>query len=196
LLTTLADGVAAGNIDATRVDAAVAQVTAAAAAVHDASADALNELHGLLTPVERAALVDKVEAHWSVWQQANSDGKAAAPADGGHLASLATELDLTQDQVDKIRAAFAQPMATPPLDPQEITAHLRAFGDAFRAEKFDARTLATANNANAHLVGWGAAHMAHFVEAVSPVLTPDQRARFAANLREHASHNPSAERTP
>jgi len=62
-------------------------------------------------------------------------------------------------------------MTTPALDPQEIATHLGAFGDAFRGEKFDARTLTSANGANAHLVGWGGAHMAHFVEAVSPVLT-------------------------
>jgi uncharacterized RmlC-like cupin family protein len=46
------------------------------------------------------------------------------------------------------------------------------------------------------MVGWAAAHMAHFLEAVSPVLTAEQRADFAQRLREHATHNPSAEATP
>jgi Spy/CpxP family protein refolding chaperone len=43
------------------------------------------------------------------------------------------------------------------------------------------------------MAGWGGAHMAHFIEGVSPVLTPEQRAKFVQQLREHASHNPSSE---
>lgn len=38
--------------------------------------------------------------------------------------------------------------------------------------------------------------MARFVEAVSSVLTVDQRAKFAQRLREHATHNASAEAKP
>jgi Spy/CpxP family protein refolding chaperone len=196
LVTILADGLAAGNIDGAKVDAAVAGVTAAGAAVHEASAGALNELHAALTPPQRAALVDKVESHWAVWQKANVEEGGPADRDG-HLATLATDLDLTPDQVDKIRAGLGEGMkAVPRLDPQEIPTHLRALGDAFRSEKFDARGLTTASSANAHLVGWGAAHMARFVEIVTPVLTPDQRAKLAERLREHASHDPSAQANP
>ena len=193
LLAALADGVAAGTVDTARVDAALAKVTATAAAVHDASADALNELHALLSAPERAALVDKVEAHWAVWQSANAADAAASHA-GDRLATLAADLELTSDQVDKIRAGLDERTKIMPLDSREIDAHLRAFGAAFQGEKFDARTLTTANSANAHMVGWGAARMAHFVEDVNPVLTPEQRIRFATMLREHVAHNPSAER--
>jgi Spy/CpxP family protein refolding chaperone len=189
LAAALADGVAAANLNATTVDAAIAQVSAAAATVHDASTDALNELHAVLTPPERAALVDKVEAHWSVWQKANAEETDPAHPEGGRLAMLTTDLDLTQDQVEKIRAGFGERMkAVPRLDPQEVTTHIQAFGDAFRSEKFDAKALTGASGANAHLAGWGAAHLAHFIEAVSPVLTPDQRAEFAQRLREHSAH--------
>ncbi len=194
LVTTLADGLAAGNVDLASVDAAVAQVTAAAATVHDASADALNELHRVLTPPQRAALVDKVESHWAVWQKANAEESGPTYPNDGHLAMLAMSLDLTTDQVHRIRAGLGEGMKSlPRFDPQEIAAHLHAFGDAFRSEKFDARTLTTANAVNAHMVGWGAAHLAHFVETVSPVLTPDQRTTFAERLREHATHNASAQ---
>jgi Spy/CpxP family protein refolding chaperone len=197
LVGTLADELAAGNIDAAKVDAGVARVTAAAAAVHDAAADALNELHTVLTPPQRSALVDKVESHWAVWQKANAEDTRPANPDGGHLAILTTDLGLTPDQAERIRAGLGEGMkAVPRLDPQEIATHLRAFGDAFRGEKFDARALSTASSANARMVGWGAAHMAHFVETVTPVLTPDQRAKLAERLRGHASHNPSAEGNP
>jgi Spy/CpxP family protein refolding chaperone len=190
LAAALADGVAAANLDERTVDAAIAQVSAAAATVHDASTDALNELHAVLTPPERAALVDKVEAHWSVWQKANAEETGPANSEGGRLAILATELGLTQDQVDRIRAGLGERMkAVPRLDPQEIATHIRAFDDAFRSERFDAKALTGASGANAHLAGWGAAHLAYFIEAVSPVLTPDQRAEFAQRLREHSAHS-------
>ena len=167
------------------------------AASHDASVDALNELHSVLTPPQRAALVDKVEAHWAVWQKANAEETATAAPPGGHLATLATDLGLTTEQVDKIRANLAEGMKpVPRLDPQEIATHLQTFGDAFRGETFDAKTLTTAGGADAHIVGWGTAHLAHFVETVSPVLTPEQRAQYAQTLREHSNHNPSAQANP
>jgi Spy/CpxP family protein refolding chaperone len=198
LVATLADGLAAGNVDAAKVDASVAQVTSAAAAVHDACADALNDLHGVLRPEQRAALVDKVESHWAVWQNANAEEPGPANAKSGRLATLATELDLTPDQVDKIQAGLNGRMNTAlRLDSGKVATHLRAFGDAFRSEKFDARGLAaTANDANAQVIGWGAAHLAIFVETLAPVLTEDQRAKLAERLREHATHNPSAQGNP
>jgi|HubBroStandDraft_1064217.scaffolds.fasta_scaffold116352_1 Spy/CpxP family protein refolding chaperone len=197
LVAVLADGVAMANLDAPKVDAAIVQVASTAAAVHDASADALNQLHNVLTPPQRAALVDKVEAHWAVWQKANSQENGAAIPGGGHLAALASDLELTPDQVDKIRAGLGERMKrVPPLDPQEIAAHLRVFGEAFRGEQFDAKAVTTSNGANVHMAGWGAAHLANFVEAVSLVINTDQRARFAQRLREHATHDPSAERNP
>jgi Spy/CpxP family protein refolding chaperone len=187
LVATLADGLAAGTLDPVKVDAALAQLTSAAAMVHDASTDALNQLHAVLTPPQRAALVDKLEAHWSVWQKANTD-------EGDHLTQLTADLDLTPDQVDKIRASQAEAMkALPRFDPQEVAGHIHAFGDAFRAQTFDAKALTTGGPATAHMVGWGAARMAHFIESVSPVLTPDQRGKLAQMLRQHANHNPSAQ---
>jgi Spy/CpxP family protein refolding chaperone len=186
LLVTLADGVAAGALDSAKVDAAVAQLTTAAASIHDASTDALNQLHSVLTPSQRAALVDKLEAHWSVWQEANTD-------DDDHLTQLTADLALTPDQVDTIRARQAESTKTAPrFDPQEVATHIRAFGDAFRAPTFDAKALKTEAAATAHMIGWGARHMARLIESVTPVLTSEQRAKLAQILRQHADHNPSA----
>jgi Spy/CpxP family protein refolding chaperone len=192
LLTSLADGVAAGSIDAAAVDAGVARVVAAAEAVHDASVDALNQLHGVLSPPERAALVDKVEAHWAVWQKANPDETGAGQADRTDLGRLTADLELRSDQVDTIRANLGTGMKDlPKIDAPEVEAHLRAFDAAFRSDSFDAKALPAGGRANAHLVGWGAARMARVVESISPVLTPDQRTALAERLREHASHEPS-----
>lgn len=197
LEATLADGLTASSFDAAKVDAAVAQATTAAAALQDATADALNALHALLTPPQRAALVDKVEAHWAVWQKANAEEAGPTPPEDGHLATLATDLELTGDQVQRISEGLGERMkGVSPLDPPEIAAHLRAFGDAFLGETYDARALTAANGVNAHMVGRGAAHMARFVEAASPILTPDQRAKLAQRLRQHSTHDPSAQGSP
>lgn len=161
---------------------ALADLSAAAARAEGASADALNQLHGVLTGVQRGALVDKVEAHWVVWQAANDNGPA----------TLGPDLDLTVDQMNRIHAALGNDAGgLPAFDPQEVTAHLRAFGDAFRSERFDARASALASAASTPMIDWGAGRMARFVEAVSPILTADQRASFALTLREHARHDPN-----
>jgi len=184
LLSVLAEGVSANTLDAAKVDPAVAELASAGAAAYEASADALDELHAVLTPPQRTALVDKLEAHWSVWQKANSEG---------HLTQLAAELGLSREQTDQIRANVARgERGVPPFDAREITAHVRAFGDAFLAPTFDAKTLTTRTAASAHMVAWGGAHMAHVIEAVSPVLTPEQRTDLSQRLREHAAHDPSA----
>jgi Spy/CpxP family protein refolding chaperone len=197
LLSTLAEGLAAANLEAAKVDADVARVVAAFASVHDESAETLNQLHALLTPSQRAALVDEVESHWVVWQHANVEETGAANTNDSYVAALAADLGLTREQVDKFRAGLgAGRRAVMRLDPKVIATHLRAFGGAFRSEKFDGRGLTSASGANAHLVGWGAARMALFVEALSPVLAPDQRAKLAQRLRAHAAHNPSADGAP
>ena len=196
LHSLLADGIAAGAIDHAKVDAALAQVTAAAGAVYDATTDALNQLHAALTPLQRATLGDKVKAHWEVWQRANAEEQkdvTGQPRKDGHLARLAGEIGLTQDQLDKIHASLGGATA-PRLDAQEIAAHVGAFADAFRADAFDAKMLRTGSGADAHLAGFGAARMVRFYEAVDPVLTADQRSTLAGILREHASYNPSAAR--
>ncbi len=103
---------------------------------------------------------------------------------------LASELNLTADQVDKIRARMivAAKDAAAPLDSQKIEAHLEVFGQAFENASFDARSLSSARAANTLLASWGAARMAHFFESVNPVVTPEQRSALAQNLRQHMSH--------
>jgi Spy/CpxP family protein refolding chaperone len=230
LLGALADGIAAGNVDTPKVDAAAAQVASTAAQVHAAASDALNRLHAVLTPPQRAALADKVEAHFRVWRGANTEegparsqradpnenegparskrpdpneneGPARSqradpnenerPPGSGHLAHLTKELGLSADQVAKAQATFASSMATGGaavrFDPKEAEAHLQAFGRAFASDTFDAKALGTADRANVTLATWGAARLARLYEAVSPVLTPEQRAKLATLLREHAN---------
>jgi len=191
LLNTLADGVAAGTIDAAKVDAEVVQIAAAAGQVHAATADAVNQLHAVLRPEQRAALVDKVEAHWMLWKNANGDEATEHEhEEGGRIAHIQKELGLSPDQVDKIKAGFTASMASvqAKFDPAEADAHMKAFGSAFVADQFDAKALATADATNAHMATWGATRMVRFYETVTPTLTPEQRTKLADMIRRHANH--------
>jgi Spy/CpxP family protein refolding chaperone len=201
LQKTLADAAAAGSFDKAKIDAATRQVETASAAAHAASLASLDKLHAILKPEQRAALVDKVRAHWEVWRKANGakgteheehaeHDHAAGSARHPHLEHLAKELNLTADQVSKIDARVASEKAGPELDAAKVEAHIQAFETAFESEKFDAKkALGEGKDASGHMAGWGAKQMAHFVEAVSSVLDADQRKKLAAHLREHAEHD-------
>jgi hypothetical protein len=175
LMGLLADGIAAARIDTGEVDTAIGRVTAASAAVHDVGIDDLNQLHAILTAPERAALLEKLDAHWTLWKQANAGAQ-------GHLSVLGDEIGLTPEQLEKVRAALP---SAPSLPEAEVAAYLRDFEVAFRADAFDARALAKANPANRDLATWAAQWLAHFCEAVNPVLTEAQRTYLVALLREH-----------
>jgi Spy/CpxP family protein refolding chaperone len=199
-MTLLADGVAAGSIDKAKVDAAIAKIAAASSKAQAASEDALKQLHAVLTPPQRAALVDKIEAHWHVWEEANETAETTEKTrESGHLERLAGELSLTPDQVEKIRAGVHAPPASAAAhyDRKEVQARVEAFGAAFSGETFDAKALHAkgADAVDAHIASHGAARMARFFEAVAPVLTPDQRTKLAAELREHAAEKSEAQGT-
>jgi Spy/CpxP family protein refolding chaperone len=192
LMQVLADGVAAGQVDTAKVDAAVAQVTSTSTAAHDAVADSLNQLHAILSPAERAALVEKVQAHWEVWRHVNHEAQPGGREPGGRLAALTEELSLTPDQVEKISTGLGKPAEHPEhFDPKDAESHVQAFATAFAADTFDAKTLSTGPAANGALSSHGATRMVHFYETVTPILTADQRTKLAEHLREHMDHSKS-----
>jgi Spy/CpxP family protein refolding chaperone len=191
----LADGVAAGAVDRGKADAAVAQIATAIGTLHDATADSINQLHAVLTPPQRAALIDKIQAHWQKWKDAHGrdeEGTDPKPKEGGPLAHIQKDLSLSDDQVAKIKASFADGVkaAGQTHDHKEVEGHMQAFGTAFKADTFDAKSLTTENDANKHIAAWGATRMARFFEAAAPVLTPDQRTQLAAKIRDRASKPP------
>jgi Spy/CpxP family protein refolding chaperone len=194
LLSTIADGVAAGKIDTAKVDAGVAKLATASAAIHTNTTDALTQLHDALSPIERATLVDKVKAHWDVWRKVNADEKAGSKEKGSHLAKLTEVLSLTPDQVDKITAALStETPVTPQTDPKAVDAHIQAFSTAFVADKFDPKAIApSATAAAGHVARHGGARLARFYEAITPVLTPEQRTKLAAHLRERLTDQHAA----
>jgi Spy/CpxP family protein refolding chaperone len=161
VISALADGIAAGKIDTARVDAAIAKEGTASANIHTASMDA-------------------------VWQKVNTNEKPDSKDKGSHLDHLTKMLTLTPDQVDKITKALAADAPAPAQnDPKPVDAYVTAFATAFTADKFDPKSLAApATAAAGHMARNGGARMARFYEAVTPVLTADQRTKLAAHLRE------------
>ena len=136
VLLAVADGIAAGTIEQAKIEAAIAQVSTAASGIHAAIADSLAQLHATLTPQQRTALVDKMEAHFEVWHHVNTE-TADKDAHTSHLGELAKQLELTPDQVDKIRASFSSAITgEKPFDRAEAEAHLKAFGAAFTSDHF------------------------------------------------------------
>jgi Spy/CpxP family protein refolding chaperone len=188
VLVTLADGIAAGAVDKVKVDSAIAALTTVADAQREASLNTINELHAVLSPAERAALVEKVQAHWAVWRQVNHEEAAGRRERDGRLADLTKELSLTPHEVNKISAALPAAPAGPrgEFDPKKVEAHVQAFATAFESGSFDAKSVIS--NADADLASHGATRMAHFYETVTPLLTPEQRTKLAEHLRGHASY--------
>jgi Spy/CpxP family protein refolding chaperone len=192
LLSVLGDGVAAGKIDDTKVTSAITQIDTASTASESASADALNQLHATLTPPERAALMQKLDAHWSVWKKANADGPppAAGKPANDRFTALTHDLDLSQDQSDKIRASVTANSASdkdPKFNPGDVDANMKALSTAFQRDTFDAKTLNGAPLGDAHLASRGAKAMAKFYEAAVPILTADQRTKLASRLHDHSA---------
>lgn len=193
VLATLAQGIATGAIDQAKIDAQIAELKTAAAGVHDAVADSLNALHEVLTPAQRVALVDKVEAHFEVWHHANAPHeRAERDGRGGHLGRLAKELGLSEQQVATIRASFASSMGgAAKFDRAQAEEHMKAFGAAFASDHFDAHAVATGGPLNASMAAWGMGRTVRFYEAVLPALTPEQRTKLADELTRHANYQRS-----
>lgn len=193
LLNALADGMASGAVDKARSDAAVAHFGSASGLVSDAAASSLNDLHAALTPPQRGALVDKVLAHWTVFQQAERSAGVGFSTAAGHLAELAEELGLSAGQVERITASLSstEPAVSTPAESARVEAH-RARLAGFREAAFDARTLTDGAAVCAYIASRGAARMVWFYEAVAPQITPDQRPKLALLLRDHATHTESA----
>jgi Spy/CpxP family protein refolding chaperone len=190
LLETLAEGIEANKIDTAKMDEVVAKQATAAAARREAGYETINKLHALLTPVERAALADKVQAHWEVWRQVNQPA-TAAEEQKGRLDELAQEVALVPDQQEKIAAALkaTTDAADTGFDPKRAEARIQAFTKGFVAAKFDGKTISAQQPV---VAGRGSKRMVRFYEAASPILTRVQRKRLAYDLRQDAIHQSAA----
>ncbi len=129
LAGVLAEGVAAGAVDRAKADAAIDKLVSAVEAIHAASQDALNQLHAALTPPQRAAFVDKLQARSEKWTQAHGGdehgggpggpGGSGGPGGGpdhhgpprGAAMGFGRDLGLTDDQKEKIKSNLHEMMS-------------------------------------------------------------------------------------
>lgn len=182
-----ADGIAAGTIATAKLDETIAQLNTTSIAVEECSVAALNQLHALLSPAERDVVADKVEAHWEIWRQVNDEAEGGSREQGGRLADLSDELNLTTDQVDRMSSALTAAFTlSNRLEATKGEAYVQAFVAAFVLPAFDARTLMP--EARGRFTAHGARRTAMFYETVTPFLTPPQRGELADLVRAHANH--------
>ncbi len=182
LIGLLASGLEQSSIDPAKVNEAIAQMATSSEAVHATAIDDLNRLHGILTPSQRRALVEKVEAHWQLWKRANTGERRPTVAIG-------QEIGLTSEQIRRVQNELDAQSPPSPEKESEIRDYLRNFSQAFTADTFDASTLKAASGANRQMSEWGATRLARFCEAVNPLLANEQRQKLVDLLREHLTHD-------
>jgi len=114
------------------------------------------------------------------------------PGHMGHhpmLDKLGEELALTADQKEKLKtkldAVMKGEMGKMKEHHAAMQKQMKAIGDAFESEKFDAKKAGIGAHADEMVKKMTDAKIA-FIEAVLSVLTPEQRAKFAEHIRQHA----------
>jgi Spy/CpxP family protein refolding chaperone len=107
----------------------------------------------------------------------------------GPLMKLGEELALTPEQKDKLKGKLEAQMkanrAAMKTKMEAMEKHMDAIGTAFEGDKFDAKKAGVGAQAPEMVKGM-ATQKVQFVETLLSVLTPEQRTKFAATLKEHA----------
>jgi Spy/CpxP family protein refolding chaperone len=207
----VADGVAAGKIDRAKTNADIKALADTMTAAEPTVQSAMNRLHQTLDAEQRKQLLVALREKGKAMHEhamAEMGPPAGAPAaegkdapkhdhDGPGLSHgmegpghMADELGLSAEQKEKLRAKL-EPQMKAQHDAMKsqmnaAQAHMTAVGEAFQSEKFDAKKAGVAVQAPA-MVRTMATQRVQHVETVLAVLTPEQRSKFAAHLREHAS---------
>lgn len=189
LMEAVALQIEAGKIDRAalqpKIDAAAAQWDKS----RDADRAALERLHAILTPDQRAAFVDALEAKFQAKRAEHGDhADHARGHKGGPMKEWATALKLTDDQQTQIKDAMKAKFQAMRAQHQ---GDKHAGGDhdmgkkvlaAFKTDHFVMAEVAPkvdsakiANKMSDRFIG--------MVEVVVPILTPEQRTLAAAKVR-------------
>lgn len=201
LSAMLADGVAAGSIDRAKVDPQTEKLVQSVQAMVPVWQDSMNKLHATLDPAQRKQLIETMRTKGERWKD---HAQMHAAQHGGPGAMMkqrfqhfAKELQLTQDQMHAIRDKMQAKMGSSEQKEahrkraEEMREHMKAVGDAFMTDKFDAKALDVGKNA-ADMTRLGTKGIIDFIDTVQTVLTPEQRARFAQIIRERG-HAPEGD---
>ncbi len=182
LLTTLAAQIEAGSIDRAALQPKLAAIAAAMQASQPADRSALEQLHAVLTPDQRAAFVDAVAAHA---QQYKAEWKGK-----GGMHQWAQELGLSDDQKAQIKAAIMQKMQAAGGQEDHEARGAKHQGAAvmaaFKQDTFVLDQVQPAKDVQ-QMVSRMSDRILGLAEAALPVLTPAQRSLAAQKLRERAA---------
>ncbi len=183
LMTTLAAQIEAGAIDRAALQPKIAAITAAMQASQPADRSAFEQLHAVLTPEQRTAFVDAV--------QARMEQQKGALKDKGGIHQIAEQLQLTDDQKAQIKAAVMQKMQAEGGKEAQRDFHGakhqgQAVMAAFKQDTFVFDQVAPAKDLSQQ-VSRTTDHIVGIAEIALPILTPAQRTLAAQKLREHAA---------
>ncbi|MBI4701522.1 MAG: Spy/CpxP family protein refolding chaperone [Deltaproteobacteria bacterium] len=177
LVQAYLDGIAAGRLDPARIDPLERDFVAATDRARPAVLAALNELHAILTPAQRAALVDAIAEHG---EQARAQGRE-------RVRRLAEALGLSASQKRQIFWAARERLGEKRERMEELHEGLRAAGAAFKTEAFDATKLAVAS---APLVQEWLGGIRVTLELLLPVLDREQRSKLVQVIRRKMEARP------
>ncbi|HEY1955314.1 MAG TPA: Spy/CpxP family protein refolding chaperone [Polyangiaceae bacterium] len=201
VVAAIADQVQAGTIDRAALQPKIDALTAAHQAVEPQNRAALEKLHDLLTPEQRAQFVTAMQAE-------RHEGRAHHRGEmHGRMQKWATDLNLTQDQQDKIREKIRAEWQTHiagavvGTDAQKTDAvqdgqmlarghamheQMKNVLEAFKGDKFSMDQVAPLQP-NQAMGKQFAGRMLDMLDASLPILTQDQRATAAQKLRARAT---------
>jgi Spy/CpxP family protein refolding chaperone len=185
VLTQLAHQVEQASVDSVGLESSLGVERTAVSAERAADRDALVRLHAILTPAQRAQLVDKIEAAsagWAEKREAREQKEKTAQGDKGEKREgRGGKLGLSAEQRAQIKANLVSERTPKTADQikAEREAHKAAL-ESFRGDSFDPTPLV-----RVEVRGERAEKMA---KAVVPVLSPAQRATYASQLRSQAAH--------
>jgi Spy/CpxP family protein refolding chaperone len=189
LASDIADGVAAGKIDQKKTDADVKKLVADVDASKAGVQDAINRLHKALDPAQRKTLVEEMRAKGEEMRAKSEQEAGDEKEHGEHLKMLSEGIGLSPEQTEKLKAklkdVMKSQMATMKTNMGAMHKHMKAIGDAFETDKFDAKKAGVGEHAG-EMARTMAKNRVQFVEAVLAVVTPEQRAKFAEHIRSHA----------
>ena len=210
LVLAVADQVQAGTIDRTALQPKIDAMTSAHKSVEPQNRAALEKLHDLLTPEQRAQFVTAMQSERHAGRQHMREGAR------GRMQKWATDLNLTQEQQDKlhekIRAQWQAHLAgavvgtdaqkTDAVQDGKMLARGHAMHEqwknvleAFKGDKFSMDQVAPIQN-DKPVAHEFAGRMLDMLESALPILTPEQRATAAEKLRARAQSFDEEEQAP
>ena len=183
----LVAGVKLGKIDTAKMDAHVVSMEKASKARQDREADALDKLHALLDPAQRAAVVAGVK---TADEKRTARMKARAEADGGapdagarsmtqrgRFENMVKDLDLEPEQQKKVQGFL--PKDDPKTDRgEEMKKRSESVLLAFEKDGFDAKK----EEVEPKKAVQPMADMVKFLSQIVPILTPIQRDKLVAKV--------------